>query len=247
MVLRNSGPSPERAAMLRWTARIGAVTAEALAERDGATVASARGRLQAAERAGLLSCSRPLAGRPALYTATPAGLRATELHSLDPCRVTATNAGHAIECATVAVRLQRAYPDHRVMGERELRAEESAHGAALASAVLGMRPDGAPLLHRPDLVLWPTAAGESAPLAVEVELTIKAPQRLHDICRAWARCRCVEGVLYVAAPEVLRPLGRAIEKAQASDRIVVLALDAMAGRDQLPGISTLGSTVPNDA
>ncbi len=230
MVPSNNEPSPERAAMVQWTARLGAVTAEALAEREGCVLASARARLQAAERARLLSCARPLHGRPAIYTATTAGLRAVGLGGLDPCRVSAANAAHAIECAAVAVRLERAYPDHSVMGERELRGEERAHGAALASAVLGTRVDGTPLLHRPDLALWParTTSGGSLPLAVEVELTVKAPQRLLDICRAWARCRCVAGVTYLAAPDVMGPLGRAIAKAHAGERIVMLDLEGVA-------------------
>jgi hypothetical protein len=247
MVLGHSEPSPACAEMVRWTARLGAVTAEALAEREGATLASARGRLQAAQRAGLLRCSRPLNGRPALYTVTPAGLRATGLRELDACRVSATNAAHAIACAGVAVRLEHAYPDHQIMGERELRGEESANGAPLASAVLGRRADGAPLLHRPDLVLWPTGRGEAPPLAVEVELTVKAPRRLHDICRAWARCRCVTGVLYVAAPAVVRPLERAIEKAQALERIAVLDLDKIIGGAQAPRMGALARTVPSDS
>jgi ribosome biogenesis protein Nip4 len=62
---------------------------------------------------------------------------------------------------------------------------------------------------------------------VEVELTVKAPRRLLEICRAWARCRCVAGVIYLAPPEVARALGRAIEKAQAHERVVVVALDAL--------------------
>ncbi len=232
MVPANREMSPERAAMVQWAARLGAVTAEALAERDGCTLASAGARLRAAERARLLSSSRPLHGRPVIYTATPAGIRAIGLSGLDPCRVSAANAAHAIECAAVAVRLERAYPDHSVMGERELRAEERAYGTAIASATLGTSADGARLLHRPDLVLWPAASKpeEPLPLAIEVELTVKAPRRLHDICLAWARCRCVAGVIYVAAPEVLRPLGRAIAKAHAGERIVVLELEGMAGR-----------------
>jgi hypothetical protein len=229
MVRKSKMPSPERVAIVQWTARIGAVTAEALAEREGCTVASARARLQAAKRARLLSCARPLTDQPALYTVTRAGLSATGLRGFDPCRVSAANARHAIVCAGVAAALERAYPDHRVMGERELRREEREGGARLASASLGGGPDGgAPLLHRPDLVLWPDGPGEPLPVAVEVELTVKAPRRLLEICRAWARCRCVAGVLYLAAPEVRRPLERAIEQAQAGERIAVLALDALA-------------------
>lgn len=219
--------SPERVAIMQWTARMGAVTAVALADRLGVTVASARGQLQVLERAGWLSRKRPLAEQPALYTATRSGLRATALRGLDPCLVSASNAHHLIVCTRVAVALERCYPDHRVLGERELRRDERERGVPLASAHLGVAPDGGPLLHRPDLVLWPQASADGLPVAVEVELTVKAPRRLADICRAWGRCRVIAGVLYVAPPEVERALGRAIDRAQAHEQIVVVGLDAM--------------------
>ncbi|HZL47813.1 MAG TPA: hypothetical protein VFC30_02240, partial [Solirubrobacteraceae bacterium] len=69
------------------------------------------------------------------------------------------------------------------------------------------------------------------PIPVEVELTIKAPRRLLDICRAWARCRCVAGVLYLAPPEVERALHRAIDQTEAGERIVVVSLDALPAAD----------------
>ena len=277
MVRKDLSHSPERVAIMQWTARIGAVTAEALADRLDVNVASARGRLQALHQAGWLSRKRPLAEQPALYTATRAGLRVAALQGLDPCRVSASNAHHLIECAWVAAALEHCYPDHAVLGERELRRDERERGVTLASAHLGIAPDGGPLLHRPDLVLWPqgaedagydgaamgpeaavgpeasgtpeaargveaaegpeaaeaveaTADGDRAaglPVAVEVELTVKAPQRLAEICRAWARCRCVAGVLYLGPPEVRRALERAIEQVDAGERIVVLGLDSV--------------------
>ena len=79
MVKASQSLPPERGAIIRWTACMGAVTAEALAHRHGISVASARARLLAAERARLLSRRRPLAEEPALYTATRAGLRACGL------------------------------------------------------------------------------------------------------------------------------------------------------------------------
>jgi hypothetical protein len=231
---------PARVAILRWTAGLGAVTAEALADHESSTVNSARARLSAAEREGLLSRSRPLAGQPALYAATRSGLRAAGQRGLDPCRLSTANAPHAIACASVAAALERCYPDHRVLGERELRRDERECGAPLASAPLGLGPHGGPLLHRPDLVLWPLgpplvpgqtreqhASADARPVAIEVELTVKAPQRLLEICRAWARCRCVAGVLYLARPEAARALARAVEKTQAGERIVVVSLDAL--------------------
>jgi hypothetical protein len=224
-------PSPERMTLMQWTARMGAVTAEALAIGQSTAVASARGRLQAAERAGLLTHRRPLAGEPALYTLTRAGMSRCGLRGLDPCRVSAANAHHLIVCAWVAANLERCYPDHLVAGERELRRDERERGVSLASARLGVGPDGGPLLHRPDLVLWPerSGAGGGLPVAVEVELTVKAPRRLTEICRAWARCRTVAGVLYIAAPEVARAMERAIDRARAQAQIVVVGLDALPG------------------
>ena len=240
-------PTPERVAIMQWTARIGAVTAEALADRLDVNVASARGRLQALQKAGWLSRKRPLAAQPALYTATRAGLRVAALQGLDPCRVSASNAQHLIECAWVAAALERCYPDHAVLGERELRRDERERGVALASARLGIAPDGGPLLHRPDLVLWPRdaqdaedvgdtetgACGAGLPVAVEVELTVKAPQRLAEICGAWARCRCVAGVLYLGPPEVRRALERALDQVEAGERIAVLGLDAVPRPDEV--------------
>jgi hypothetical protein len=222
-----SVPSPERVAIMQWTARLGAVTDEALADRQGTTVASARARLLAAERAGLLARQRPLTGQPALYTVSRAGLRLSGLRGLDPCRVSSANAQHLIVCAAVAAALERCYPDHRMIGERELRRDERERSTQLASARLGSAPDGRPLLHRPDLVLWPNESRDGLPVAVEVELTIKASRRLVEICRAWARCRCVAGVLYLAPPEVEHALQRAIERARADERILVVPLDAL--------------------
>ncbi len=207
----------------RWAAELGAVTADALAARSQVSMASARAVLQSGARAGVLSRSQPLHRRPALYAATARGLRATDSLSLGAGRVSASNAAHLIAVAQVAAALERRQPDHRVQGERELRRDERLAGRALASARLGTAPDGAPALHRADLILWPHRE-DALPVAVEVELTVKAPRRLAVICRAWARCQLVEAVLYYAPPDVSRAVRRAIEEAHAGDRVVVLPI-----------------------
>ncbi len=242
----DTSQAPERVALIRWAAGLGAVTAEAVAERLGVSVASARGRLGTAESERLLERHRPLTGRPALYTLTRAGLRAAGVRGLDPCRVSASNALHLIECARVAAALERCYPDHRVQGERELRSEEHECRRALASAELGVgalldrsgahSPEGwvGPPRHRPDLVLWPSGPDGGLPVAVEVELTVKAPERLAAICLAWARARCVAGVLYLAPPEVERAVQRAIDRSHAHERVVVVPLEALPTRSAGP-------------
>jgi hypothetical protein len=246
MLKESTSHPPERVAMLQWTARMGAVTAEALATREGWTVSSSRSRLLAAERGGLLTRQRPLAGRPSLYTVTRSGLRASGLHGLDSCRISAANAEHAIACADAAAALERCYRGHRVLGERELRRDERESGTALASAFVGYGSDGEPALHRPDLVLWPVEANEGLPVAVEVELTTKASRRLLEICRAWARSRCVDGVLYLAPHEVAHSLGRAVDKADAADRILIIPLDALLHREEVLTIPAQ-RTIPGDA
>ncbi len=222
----DGSPPPERVAIVLWAAQMGAVTAQALASRERTSVASARARLLAAARAGLLLRHRPLAEYPALFSATTAGLRLAGARGLLPARVSAANARHTIVCAQVAAALEGLYPSHTVMGERELRREEHNAGMAVASAVLGRAPDGARLLHRPDLVIWAHGGG-ALPVAVEVELTVKAPQRLRQICRAWARCGCVDGVIYLASAEVRRALERAISAAQGEEMISLLEPSAL--------------------
>ncbi|HEY4810189.1 MAG TPA: hypothetical protein VIH71_03930 [Solirubrobacteraceae bacterium] len=239
-----TSPASERLAIVHWAGRLGAVTAEALARHDDRTIASARAQLRAAEQAGLLTRRRVLADAPTLYAITRAGLQESGLHGLKPCRVSVANAPHTIACAEVAAALERAYPDHEVMGERELRREERRIGGALASARLGEAPTGGPLLHRPDLVLWPDDPQESLPVAIEVELTVKAPQRLLEICRAWARCSCVAGTLYLAAKDVRRALARAIAAAQAEETVTVVGLETLLEASetaQPPSASTVPS------
>jgi hypothetical protein len=73
-------------------------------------------------------------------------------------------------------------------------------------------------------------ATSDLPVAVEVELTVKAPRRLVEICRGWARCRQVAGVLYLTTDPVQRALERAIEETRAGDRIVAVPLSALLPR-----------------
>jgi hypothetical protein len=245
----HSSQAPDRIALVRWAAGMGAVTAEAVAAHLGVTLASARGRLGVAEGERLLKRCRPLTGHPALYAVTRAGLCMSDVRGLDPCRVSASNALHLIECARVAAALERCYPDHRVQGERELRGEEREHHRVLASAELGesQRAGGSRYRsggsrHRPDLVLWPIDSAGGLPVAIEVELTIKAPERLAAICRAWARARCVAGALYLAPPGVERAVQRAIDRAQAQERVVVVPLNAFSEQFARPTERTVPSS-----
>jgi hypothetical protein len=240
--------SDERIDLLCWTAGLGAVTSESLACRRLVSVASARAMLTAAVRAKQLVRHRPLADRPALYTITRLGLRAAALIDIEPCRVSAAGAQHMIACAHVAAALQCRYPGELVIGERELRRREREADAPLASIVLRRVGAHGALMHRPDLVLLSCSGLCPRAVAVEVELTVKAPRRLAEICRAWARSRHVHGVLYLAPPSVERALDRAISVAQAGERIVVVPLDSF-GAEHLARADRRSTerSIPSDA
>lgn len=226
--------TPEQIEITRWTASLGAVTAEALAQRTGVSVASARAKLIAARRRKLLASERPLSGRPMLFTTTRAGLRACQTRDIDVCSVSESNANHLIMCAAAAAVLERRYPHHRLIGERELRRDERELGHPFASAKLATSHRAERGLHRPDLVLCPHDPDGGLPLAIEVELTIKSPERLVEICRAWARCRTIAGVIYFAPEDVQRALRRAVAKVHAFEQVVIVPLDSLLGKDTQP-------------
>jgi hypothetical protein len=205
--------------ILDWLGAIGAAGADDVALACGLTAASARGRLAALGRAGLCRSARLLHGEPALHAPTRAGLRASGRSGIDPVTFSAASFAHQQAVARVAARLRAG--GQEIHGERELRAWERAAGRAIASAEVGYAADGGRALHRPDLV-W---LGAQAPIAIEVELTVKAPERLRAIVRGWARSRAVERVVYYATPGVLAALERALERESARERVAVVPLE----------------------
>ena len=159
--------------------------------------------------------------------------------------MSAAGAAHLLACAHVAAALERCYPEDRVLGERELRHHEREHGHRCACAELGVGVHGEPQLHRCDLVLWPNAHPARMPVAVEVELSTKAPVRLAAICRAWARSREIAGVLYLAPQNVARALQRAVDRAQAQEHIVIVGLETLPWPRELED-GLVESFVPSD-
>lgn len=224
-------------AILDWLARIGAGSAVELAAACGLGTRATQGRLAALEGARLTRSHRLLHGAPALYTLTCSGLRTAGRAELDPVAVSAAGFAHLLAVARVAAAL--ASGGRSVGGERELRAFEQLEGRPLASAEVGLARDGTVALHRPDLVCWDA----ERPIAIEVELTVKAPARLAAIVRGWARSRLVGGVVYYATPAAERALTRAVRSESAHPRVAVLPLDR-AG--QLPEFGST-SSIPSAA
>jgi hypothetical protein len=170
---------------------------------------------------GLLTRARLVYGQPALYVATRKGLARAGMPQIDPARVGVATTRHWAVCARLAVVLE-ACERIEVWGELRLRAAEVEADRAVASAQLGHLPDGRPRLRRPDLVLFPP---DTAPVAVEAELSVKGARRLEAICRAWARCRLVSGVRYYAPPHVARAVSRAVSAVHAHDAVRILSIE----------------------
>ena len=206
-------------AMLDWLAATGAASASELAAVTALGSRTVLTRLRALEHAGLVSSAELLRGEPALHALTRRGLRAAGRPELDPVAISASSFGHCLAVARVAAALRAA--GESVGGERELRAFERIEGRALASAAVGIARDGGTAWHRPDLVCWRVGG----PLAIEVELTVKAPERLRSIVRGWARSRLVEGVVYYTSAPAARALSAAVRIESAQESVAILALE----------------------
>jgi hypothetical protein len=213
------------AQIVSWIGRIGAAGAEHVMGRFAMGQSWAYTRLSRLVWAGLLEQKTLLYRKPGLYIATAEGLRSCGLERLGLCRISPGGFVHARELASQAVALHTAFPDWELLSERDIRAEESDRVELVASARLGELPGGRTALHRPDLAL---ISAEGRTLAVEVELSIKAPRRLAAICRAWARARHVSHIYYFATPAVARAVDRAIAETRAENRITILPVGGTA-------------------
>ena len=234
----------KRARTFAWATALGSITAEALAERDELSTDAAREGLDEAVELGLMERHSVLVGYSALYTATTAGRRLAGKHAdaggysyptrLSRPRVSIREARHAIACASVVAALERRYPGHRVIGERELHRDESREGRRLGSVDIRF---GQTRSHFPDIVIWePSAPGEPPPLpiAVEVELASKGRDIRTAICRAWFDARHIKTVLYYAeTPRIEKGLLATIEQLKAGEKIVVHPLSEIL--ESLPG------------
>jgi hypothetical protein len=208
-----------------WLGELGAAGAEHVGARFGMGRSWTYRRLQLLVADGLLVERRLLHQQAGLYVATAEGLRWTGLGRLGVFRVGAGGFQHAREVARVAAELPR-LGARGLLSERTLRAAENDAGELIASARLGSLPGGRIALHRPDLALR-SESGEM--VAVEVELSVKAPRRLEAICRGYARARHLDHVAYLAAPAAARAVSRAAVAVRAEQRIRVHALEDLEG------------------
>jgi hypothetical protein len=209
------------AEIVGWIGRVGAAGAEHVMARFGMGRSWAYARLSRLVADGLLEQKMLLYRKPGLYVASAEGLRWCGLQRLGVYRVGSGGFQHAQQVATAVVGLHAGLPGWEVLSERELRVTESERGELVASGRVGELPGGRPALHRPDFA---GISPEGRVVAVEVELSVKAPRRLAGICRGYARARHVERVYYLAASAPARAVNRAVAETRAQDRVSVLAL-----------------------
>jgi len=195
--------------LLRWAA------GSARSQRGARTLEAhrwpPRGTADRGDTGGPALPSQTVTGRPAIYTLTRAA-QGAGLEGLGS-RPVSGGSEHAIACAQVAAALSRAIP--RAGSWRGRAQGEGRAGGSIPVAVLSGKLTTAAQPRATGLV---RRGGGGLPVLIEVELSVKAPRRLEAICRAWARCRGVAGVVYLASPVVEEPLRRAIARASASRR-----------------------------
>ena len=175
--------------------------------------------------AGLVERVATLPGDPTLLRASEQGTVYAGL-GLPAAKISPGQVDHWLACADVALWAEGRWGIESVISERELRFTEQDPRHPIASCVVGELPGGRPMLHRPDLVV----ADSDRRMAIEVELTTKAPRRLEQIVRSWRRARHVEKVLYVApAGPTQRAVERAVAATHAQERVIVYELEKVNG------------------
>src|SRR5680860_1193203 len=190
---------PLRGWRRRASVRVSGMDGDRLAANWGSRCSAAYRRVAACVERGLLERLALLRDEPSLIRASREGLRYAGLGGLPVGVISPGAVEHWLRCASTALTLEAEFAG-RVISERELVFAERLEGRPLASAKLGELPGGGPRLHRPDLV----ALCGSRAIAIEVELSPKAPRRLEAIMRAWRRADGVAEVRYYCAPGTTR-------------------------------------------
>jgi hypothetical protein len=204
-------PHPSRdQAIVDFIGRHGVVTIDHVIEALGLTRTTAYRRTAACVEGRLLERFQFLNLEPSLLRATRRGLRYAGL-ALKPARVSFASIDHRLRSASTAQLLAQEFDPSQILSERQLIHAERLEGKPLFSARLSKSR-----LHRPDLAVQT----DDQTIAAEVELSPKNPRRLEAIMRAWKEAAWVTEVrYYVQSGATRRGVERAIQRAEASDRI----------------------------
>jgi hypothetical protein len=198
--------------LVAYVGRYGVVTIEHVMAALGVGRTAAYRRTSACIEARLLERFEFFRLEPTLIRATRRGLHYAGL-GLSPVVVSPGSVDHRLRCATTAQLLAAEFAPEQVLSERELIQAERIEEESLFSARLSNSQ-----LHRPDLVVQ---ASERT-IAVELELSPKAPRRLETLIQAWKEAAWVSEVRYYCEPGVTRrAVERAVERAGAAGRVML--------------------------
>lgn len=201
--------------LVRLIGRHGAMTLKQVMRAMGAGRTATYRRFARCEEAGLVE-RLMIPGVGSVLHATRDGIRYAGL-GLPVATISPGAVDHMLRCATVAISAGRHYGHERILTEREIAFAEAIEERPIASAKLGS-VHGRPRYHRADIALL----REEGTIAIEVELTPKAPQRLRAIVAAWCRASCVAEVHYLCAPgQTRKAVKRAVARVGAGDKIAI--------------------------
>jgi hypothetical protein len=213
--------------MLRFIARYRYVTYPQLVQRFGIPIASLRRRMPKLQREGLLA---PVRGGPTTYTlwrVTEEGAAIAGLLIDPPKKIAWSHVAHTLGLADLGIQFEEA--GELVVTEAEIRASDTRAASGRMETVMrqGYRAvAGAPVfavgasgrggLHVPDMVLAraenPRFPGQPQSLAIELELTRKAPARIRQVLLAYRKAPNIGAVVYFTHDHLVRNL---IEKCAA--------------------------------
>jgi hypothetical protein len=207
--------------LVRLVGRHGVMTVEQAMRATGVGRTATYRRAAALIEAGLLERLDLLRSEPSLLHATRDGLRYAKL-AMPVAAISPGAVDHWVRCTTAAVDLGESYGHDRVLTERDIVSREIIEDRSIAKARLsGGNGYGVERFHRADLAVL----SEEGVIAVEVELTPKAPRRLEELIRAWRRVigrgEVVE-VHYLCEPgQTRRLVERIVKKVQVEGRIQI--------------------------
>jgi hypothetical protein len=217
--------------LVRLVGRHGVMTVEQAMRATGVGRTATYRRAAALIEAGLLGRLDLLRSEPSLLHATRDGLRYAKL-AMPVAAISPGAVDHWLRCVTVALNFGERYVHDRVLTERDIVSREILEGRSIARAELGSsRSYRAKRFHRADLAVF----SEAGVIAVEVELTPKAPRRLEELIRAWRHSygrRQISEVRYLCEPGQTRRLVERIVKKVKADNFVQIAEAPERGRDR---------------
>jgi hypothetical protein len=206
--------------LVRLIGRHGAMTIEQVQRAMDCGRTATYRRFARCEQGGLVERC-PIPGlESSVLRATREGLRYAGL-GLPVAAISPATVGHTIRCASAAIYLGEKCGHESVLTEREIVLEEQIGGKRIASVSVGQIA-GEIRRHRADLALFT----ESGTIAIEIELTPKAPARLRRIVTAWLMAidaGSIAGVHYLCEPgQTFRAVQRAVDSVGGTGTIAVL-------------------------